>query len=118
MHSRAITFDEYNDIKNRLEKSNSIFRRIECDLLEKDDFDSNELVKIISDGFKVLGQAVVNLTTSALAKTFFTYLGTMAMEKQKFELEDKNEIDLLPPQNEDDDDDESFSEGEELCQTN
>ena len=116
MHSRAITFDEYNDIKNRLEKSNSTFRKIEFDLLEKDNFDSYELLKAISDGIKMLGQAMVNIASSTLAKSFFTYLETKAMEKQEFALEDKNEIDLLPPQNEDDN--ESFSEGEETCPTN
>ncbi|MBQ8595804.1 MAG: hypothetical protein IJ406_07615 [Oscillospiraceae bacterium] len=116
MHSREISFEEYNEVKNNLEKSNSTFRRIEFDLLEKDNFDSYELLKAISDGIKMLGQAMVNIASSTLAKSFFTYLETKAMEKQEFELEDKNEIDLLPPQNEDDN--ESFSEGEETCPTN
>jgi hypothetical protein len=57
MHSRNITFEEYSETKNNLEKSNKQLTQIESSFLGKMNYDFDELNDLLSKAIKAIGKA-------------------------------------------------------------
>jgi hypothetical protein len=83
MHSRNISFEEYSTIKNNLDKSNRILRAIEYDVLEKDNFNSDEMLNSIAEALGALSKVVVNAASNMLSSVFLEYWGQRALANYK-----------------------------------
>ena len=68
MHSRNISFEEYSKIKSNLKKSNAILVEIEDDLLQKNNYNLNDVIQNISKAIYVMTSEMSNLITQAVTK--------------------------------------------------
>ncbi len=83
MHSRNISFEEYNIIKNHLDKSSRILKKIEFDVLEKETFNTYEMLNSIAEALKELGKVAVNAASGIISSAFFETLGNHVLKKYK-----------------------------------
>lgn len=114
MHSRSISFEEYSVIRNHLDKSNRILKQIEFDVLEKENFNSYEMLNIIVEALRALGKVVTNVASNVLTSAFFETFGNHLMAN--YQLSNTNEESLLLEESTDTAD--AHEEEKQLCTAN
>lgn len=80
MHSRNICYAEYSTIKNSLNKSNGILKEIECDVLEKGNFDAIEGPELLAKALKMFGKALVNIATDTVTSSISEAFGQFMLK--------------------------------------
>lgn len=114
MHSRNISFEEYSAIRNHLDKSNGILKQIEFDVLEKENFNSYEMLNIIAEALRALGKVVTNTASNVLSSAFFETFGNHLMAN--YQSSNTNEESLLLEESNDTTD--AHEEEKQLCTAN
>lgn len=91
MHSRSISFEEYVAIKTNLDKSNRLLKQIEYDVLEKDNFNSYEIIGSIVKALETFGKALVvaaaDVVSSSFVETFGKQIAKYVLSKPDQELQ-------------------------------
>lgn len=95
MHSRNISYTEYSATKNSLSKSNKMFKEIEFELLEKDNYNNYEVASVLAIALEALGKSIKEVITSQ----FVTGLGNFVLQSLNNNQNSSESVNLLEENN-------------------